>query len=137
MYRVRILQMAWEVDVTEAPNGKGKGVVCDVAAIVSARVAAAAQLRTDLGVATDRTDVYRLVNSEGDRLSGVCVDVYGGAGPGEGGGQKAGLGPNIHTTQHNTTQHNTFFFTRRKGGGGGLPSVHKTRVCMYNTVGYE
>ena len=104
MYRVRILQMAWEVDVTEAPNGKGKGVVCDVAAVISARVAAAAQLRTDLGVATDQTDVYRLVNSEGDRLSGVCVDVYGGGGGGEG-GQKAG--PPVYS-------HDTFFPARLK-----------------------
>jgi len=38
----------------------------DVAAVVSARVAAAAALRVDLGLtgAAD-TDVYRLVNSEG------------------------------------------------------------------------
>lgn len=77
MYKVRVLQMAWEVDVVQAPNGK-KGVFCDVAAVVSSRIAAAAALRVDLGIASGGTDVYRLVNSEGDRLSGVCVDVYGG-----------------------------------------------------------
>lgn len=90
MYRVRMLQMAWEVDVAEAPNGK-KGVKCDVAAVVSARVAAAAALRTDLGIASVDTNVYRLVNSEGDRLSGVCVDVYGGVGGGSGATQKVAV----------------------------------------------
>ena len=77
MYRVRVLQMAWEVDVAPAPNGTN-GVVCDVAQVVDERVAAAARLREDLGVANDETNVYRLINSEGDRLSGLCVDIYGG-----------------------------------------------------------
>jgi hypothetical protein len=63
MYRVRMLQMAWEVDVVAAPNGS-KGVKCDIATVVSSRVAAAAKLRVDLSVESEDTDVYRLINSE-------------------------------------------------------------------------
>ena len=77
MYRVRVLQMAWEIETAEAPNGK-TGVRCDVERVVSSRVRDAVRLRADAGVAdSERTDAYRLINSEGDRLSGVCVDVYG------------------------------------------------------------
>ena len=36
------------------------------------------RLRADEGLAGSKhTDAYRLINSEGDRLSGVCVDMYG------------------------------------------------------------
>jgi 23S rRNA (cytosine1962-C5)-methyltransferase len=47
------------------------------AAFLRARVARARGLRTRLGLPTERTDVYRLVNSEGDDLPGLVVDVYG------------------------------------------------------------
>lgn len=43
----------------------------DVPALVRYRVQAAARLRRDLGLPSAETDVYRLVNSEGDRLSGA------------------------------------------------------------------
>ena len=77
MYRVRVLQMAWEIETAEAPDGK-TGVRCDVERVVSSRVRDAVRLRADAGlVDSERTDAYRLINSEGDRLSGVCVDVYG------------------------------------------------------------
>ena len=77
MYRVRILQMAWEIETAEAPNGK-PGVRCDVGRVVASRVRDAHRLRADAGLAGSKhTNAYRLINSEGDRLSGVCVDMYG------------------------------------------------------------
>src|SRR6266511_1203276 len=36
-------------------------------------------VRARLGLASERTNVYRLVNSEGDDLPGLVVDVYGDA----------------------------------------------------------
>lgn len=50
-------------------------------ALIDQRIANAVQLRHLLGLphttATSATTVYRLVNSEGDRLSGLIVDVLG------------------------------------------------------------
>ena len=86
MYRVRVLEMAWEVEVVPAKTvGKKPAVRCDVGAVVARRVREAFELRRDiLGLvasanissATGATSTYRLVNAEGDRLSGACVDVY-------------------------------------------------------------
>jgi len=44
---------------------------------VAARLAAAAALRARLRLPRADTTAYRLVNGEGDRLSGLAVDVYG------------------------------------------------------------
>lgn len=44
-----------------------------------ARLAAARALRARLGLPGARTTAYRLVNSEGDDLPGVVIDVYGDA----------------------------------------------------------
>ena len=48
--------------------------------VIADKIAAAYRMRLDCGVARGNGDgattVYRLVNSEGDGLSGVCVDVY-------------------------------------------------------------
>jgi 23S rRNA (cytosine1962-C5)-methyltransferase len=41
------------------------------------RLRAAAALRTRVGLPSARTDAYRLVNSEGDDLPGLVVDVFG------------------------------------------------------------
>ena len=49
------------------------------AAFVRARIARARGLRARLGLPSARTDIYRLVNSEGDDLPGLVVDVYGDA----------------------------------------------------------
>jgi 23S rRNA (cytosine1962-C5)-methyltransferase len=49
------------------------------AAFLRGRIARARALRAKLGLPSDRTDVYRLVNSEGDDLPGLVVDVYGDA----------------------------------------------------------
>jgi 23S rRNA (cytosine1962-C5)-methyltransferase len=45
--------------------------------LISTRVAEAAGLRTRLGFPSETTSAYRLINSEGDALPGVVVDVYG------------------------------------------------------------
>jgi 23S rRNA (cytosine1962-C5)-methyltransferase len=49
------------------------------AAFFRKRLAAARALRVRLGLPSERTDAYRLVNSEGDDLPGVVVDVFGDA----------------------------------------------------------
>jgi 23S rRNA (cytosine1962-C5)-methyltransferase len=49
------------------------------AALIRARVAAARALRARLGLPSQTTSAYRLINSEGDDLPGVVVDVYGDA----------------------------------------------------------
>jgi len=41
------------------------------------RIRRAQQLRQDLGLPSERTTGYRLVHSEGDRLPGLVVDVFG------------------------------------------------------------
>lgn len=46
-------------------------------ALIARRVQQAAQLRAALGLPSAATNVYRLVNSEGDHLSGLLVDVLG------------------------------------------------------------
>lgn len=71
MYRVRIMQTLDEVDVENL-------IQPDLTAILTARIQAAVALRAALGLPKDKvTNVYRLVNSEGDRLSGLVVDVLG------------------------------------------------------------
>jgi len=49
------------------------------AAFLRGRIARARALRAKLGLPSDRTNAYRLVNSEGDDLPGLVVDVYGDA----------------------------------------------------------
>jgi 23S rRNA (cytosine1962-C5)-methyltransferase len=46
---------------------------------LAARIAEALDLRKRLGLPSEETDAYRLVNSEGDSLPGLVVDVYGDA----------------------------------------------------------
>lgn len=47
------------------------------AALITRRVQEAIALRTRLGFPSEETNAYRLINSEGDALPGVIVDVYG------------------------------------------------------------
>ena len=49
------------------------------AAFLRARIASARALRARLGLPSATTTAYRLVNSEGDDLPGLVVDVYGDA----------------------------------------------------------
>ncbi len=46
-------------------------------AFLARRLDEAAALRRDLGLPSNETDGYRLVNGEGDGLAGLVVDVYG------------------------------------------------------------
>lgn len=48
-----------------------------LADLVHARIAAAVQLRRDLGLPGADTDAFRLCNAEGDLLGGVTIDQYG------------------------------------------------------------
>ena len=71
MYRCRLLASAGEL------AAKPELVALDVEAAVRIRVAAAAALRRRLQLpAAGVTDMYRLINSEGDRLSGLTADVF-------------------------------------------------------------
>jgi 23S rRNA (cytosine1962-C5)-methyltransferase len=49
------------------------------AAFFVRRIACALSLRATVGLPNNRTNAYRLVNSEGDSLSGLVVDVFGDA----------------------------------------------------------
>jgi 23S rRNA (cytosine1962-C5)-methyltransferase len=49
------------------------------AAFFRARVARAKAIRGRLGLPSESTNVYRLINSEGDDLPGLVVDIYGDA----------------------------------------------------------
>lgn len=65
-YAVRALAMCWE---EESVDG-------DV--VIARRIREAYELRVSLGlVGNERTTCYRLLNSEGDRCSGLNADVYG------------------------------------------------------------
>jgi 23S rRNA G2069 N7-methylase RlmK/C1962 C5-methylase RlmI len=52
--------------------------VLDMPALIQLRVAQAVALRKTLGYPSDTTNVFRLINNEGDRLSGVTADQLGG-----------------------------------------------------------
>ncbi len=68
-YAVRALAQAWETRAENAEDADG---------IVRARVREAYDAREALGLTSNaRTTCYRLINSEGDGLSGLNVDVYG------------------------------------------------------------
>ena len=72
-FRIRLASLAGEAGGTPP---------FDTPALIASRIAAAAAARTALGLGgtgPDGTDVYRLVNSEGDRLSGLVVDRLGSA----------------------------------------------------------
>jgi len=80
MFRVRIMQFEHEYAGPGA-TAEARAAYMDVAALVRLRVRQAAQLRAAMGLGADRqaaaTTVYRLLNSEGDGLSGVVADVLG------------------------------------------------------------
>ncbi|KAL1503923.1 hypothetical protein AB1Y20_012384 [Prymnesium parvum] len=66
LYRVRLLALAHE----------GLEHRC-VATLLRARLREAAQRREACGLPSERTSAFRLVNGEGDRLSGLTVDLFG------------------------------------------------------------
>jgi 23S rRNA G2069 N7-methylase RlmK/C1962 C5-methylase RlmI len=92
-FRVRILQRAAEVErewrktdsseVSEASSPSSRSMslptnMLSLEYLVSQRVALAVRVRAALGLTTQpETTVYRLINSEGDGLSGLVVDRLG------------------------------------------------------------
>ncbi|KAF3327809.1 Ribosomal RNA large subunit methyltransferase I [Carex littledalei] len=70
MYCVRLMQL--EQDATRDPS-----CILNMENLLQKRFSAAMDLRTSLGLPSADTNVYRLINSEGDRLSGLIVDVFG------------------------------------------------------------
>eukprot|EP01032_Pedospumella_encystans_P025964 gene25964-29329_t len=66
MYRVRVIA-----------SKDDKLINAPLAALIKGRIEQAVQSRAAMLLPRSDTDVYRLINSEGDRLSGVIVDVIG------------------------------------------------------------
>lgn len=66
MYRVRVIALKAD-KLIDAP----------LSALIKHRIEQAVLSRAAMFLPRDNTDVYRLVNSEGDRLSGVIIDVIG------------------------------------------------------------
>jgi 23S rRNA (cytosine1962-C5)-methyltransferase len=62
--QIRVRMMTWRDEAIDA-------------ALIAARVREARGLRERLGFPSEQTTAYRLINSEGDGLPGVIVDVYG------------------------------------------------------------
>ncbi|KAG8635561.1 ribosomal RNA large subunit methyltransferase I isoform X2 [Manihot esculenta] len=70
MFCVRLMQL--EEEAIRDPS-----CALNMEKLLETRIGAAKQLRRRLGLPSARTNAYRLVNSEGDRLSGLIVDVFG------------------------------------------------------------
>lgn len=65
-YRVRIMSRIGD------PEFKSSA-----AELIQARISQAVRLRSALGLPSAATNVYRLINGEGDRLGGLIIDVLG------------------------------------------------------------
>lgn len=70
MFCVRLMQM--EEDANTDPS-----CIFNMEELIHSRINAALELRRHLNLPRPDTNAYRLVNSEGDRLSGLIVDVFG------------------------------------------------------------
>ncbi|CAM9550865.1 unnamed protein product, partial [Discosporangium mesarthrocarpum] len=68
MYRVRIL----------VRDGEKLAHCRDVRTVVRERLKVARRARRAIGIPNEETNTYRCVNGEGDRLSGLVVDVFAG-----------------------------------------------------------
>ncbi|KAJ1278109.1 hypothetical protein BS78_04G054000 [Paspalum vaginatum] len=69
MFCVRLMQLEEEArrDPTCALN---------MERLLESRISSAVDLRRSLGLPSANTNAYRLINSEGDRLSGLIVDIF-------------------------------------------------------------
>ena len=78
MFRVRIMQQwhEWQLQQQQAGDTVQPEAGA-LAALVRVRLDQAAALRRALGLPSAATTVYRMVNAEGDRLSGLVVDALG------------------------------------------------------------
>ncbi|MCL7046183.1 hypothetical protein MKW94_012448, partial [Papaver nudicaule] len=70
MFCVRLMQL-------EDEAARDPSYALDMDRLLETRIGAAIDLRKALGLPSAHTNAYRLVNSEGDRLSGLIVDVFG------------------------------------------------------------
>ncbi|KAL0706814.1 hypothetical protein Bca4012_073240 [Brassica carinata] len=71
MFCVRLMQLQHE-------STRDPSCALNIEKLLQTRITQAVQLRNSLGLpAENNTNAYRLVNSEGDRLSGLIVDVFG------------------------------------------------------------
>ncbi|XP_038682231.1 ribosomal RNA large subunit methyltransferase I isoform X4 [Tripterygium wilfordii] len=70
MFCVRLMQL--EEEASRDPS-----CALNMETLIETRILEARELRKSLGLPSANTSAYRLVNSEGDRLSGLIVDVFG------------------------------------------------------------
>ncbi|XP_031275177.1 uncharacterized protein LOC116133634 [Pistacia vera] len=70
MFCVRLMQL-------EEEAARDPSCALNMEKLIETRIDAAIKLRKRLGLPSANTNAYRLVNSEGDRLSGLIVDVFG------------------------------------------------------------
>ncbi|PON98845.1 Ribosomal RNA large subunit methyltransferase I [Trema orientale] len=70
MFCVRLMQL--EEEARRDPS-----CALNMVKLLETRIEEAIGLRKSLGLPSAKTNAYRLVNSEGDRLSGLIVDVFG------------------------------------------------------------
>ncbi|KAL5568761.1 hypothetical protein UlMin_025336 [Ulmus minor] len=70
MFCVRLMQLEDEAK-------RDSSCALNMEKLLETRIDAAMQLRQSLGLPSADTNAFRLVNSEGDRLSGLIVDVFG------------------------------------------------------------
>ncbi|KFK35529.1 hypothetical protein AALP_AA4G002500 [Arabis alpina] len=70
MFCVRLMQLQHE-------STRDPSCALNIEKLLETRIAEAFHLRNSLGLPSATTNAYRLVNSEGDRLSGLIVDVFG------------------------------------------------------------
>ncbi|KAK7342907.1 hypothetical protein VNO80_25865 [Phaseolus coccineus] len=70
MFCVRLMQL--EDEATSDSN-----CALNMERLIETRIDAAVEVRRRLGLPSVHTNAYRLINSEGDRLSGLIIDVFG------------------------------------------------------------
>ncbi|XP_020109449.1 uncharacterized protein LOC109724890 isoform X2 [Ananas comosus] len=70
MFCVRLMQL--EEEAKRDPS-----CALNMEKLLETRIFAAIDLRQSLGLPSADTNAYRLINSEGDRLSGLIVDIFG------------------------------------------------------------
>ncbi|KAM0000379.1 putative 23S rRNA (cytosine(1962)-C(5))-methyltransferase [Helianthus debilis subsp. tardiflorus] len=75
MFCVRLMQL--EEEVSGYVICRDPSCALNVEKLLETRIDAAVNLRKNLGLPSATTNAYRLVNSEGDRLSGLIIDVFG------------------------------------------------------------
>ncbi|KAL2617956.1 hypothetical protein AAZX31_08G230900 [Glycine max] len=71
MFCVRLMQLEDEAT-------SDSSCALNMEKLIETRIDAAVEMRRRLGLPSVHTNAYRLINSEGDRLSGLIIDVFGG-----------------------------------------------------------